>query len=122
MMGEPFNVGDAVFLVPGRGGLAGASQTVVLAVRRNGNFTLAIDAPQQYRQAGYSTGDAWWQDSVKHSTPEVIADIAAAKAVADLQSHLTKVGKAILNAPADTHAAIAALLSDELLALLGVAR
>ena len=119
-MGEPFKVGDAVYLVA-YGNMWDAKHGVVKSVHKTGNFTIEGE-DGQFRQGGSKTGNGWYNDTAHHATPEFAADVAAAKAERWLKSHLSKVAKAILNAPADRHAAIVALLSDELLALLGVTR
>ena len=119
-MGEPFKVGDAVYLVAYQKRW-NARPGIVTNVYKTGNFTVEGEGGQ-FRQGGGRAGDTWATLHVYPATPEMAASVAKAMAERKLKLHIFDVGLAINTAPADNHPAIAALLSDELLALLGVTR
>ena len=119
-MGEPFKVGDAVYLVS-YDRMWNAKPGVVKSVYKNGNFTIEGDAGQ-FRQGGGRAGDAWQTLHAHLATPEMATKVAEAKAQRAARSFIFEITDKMRTFPADRHAAIAALLSDELLALLGVTR
>ena len=120
MMGEPFKVGDAVYLVT-HGNMWNAKPGVVKSVHKTGNFTIEGE-DGQFRRDGGKTGDNWGRERVYLATAEMAAEIAGEKAQIAARNLVYAVAENMRYKSADKHTAIAALLSDELLALLGVTR
>ena len=120
MMGEPFKVGDAVWLAS-HGDMWNAQEGTVKTVHKNGNFTV-IGYDGQFRAGGGKVGANWAEVCAYHATPEKNAEIAESRAERQARNLVYAAAEAMRNRPADRHPAIAALLSDELLTLLGVTR
>ena len=119
-MGEPFKVGDTVYLVS-YGDIWNAKPGVVKSVCKAGNFTIEGEGGQ-FRQGGIRAGGAWPTLRAYLATHERATKVAEAKAQRAARSFIFEITDRMRTFPADRHAAIAALLSDELLALLGVTR
>ena len=119
-MGEPFKVGDAVYLVL-HGNMGTARPGVVKSVYKTGNFTLE-GVKGQFRRDGGCAGDDWNHSKAYPITPELTSEIVEARHERRNSAIVYRASEQMRCATGDKRTAIAALLSDELLALLGVTR